>query len=67
MPIKKFALVAGTDVFGFFIVDDDASNNASGPRLAAGLASNPVVIEVDNLSDVSVGWTFDGTTVKAPV
>lgn len=61
MTIRKFALIVGSDVFGTLSFDDDLSVNSNGPRLAAGLSSDPIVIEVDANSEVEFGWTWDGT------
>jgi hypothetical protein len=66
MTLRKFALISGEDVFTIFSVDDDIAVNAVGPRLASGLSSNPTVLEIPLESEVTVGWTFDGTEYHNP-
>jgi hypothetical protein len=66
MSIKKFAFVAEGDVFHTWevLIDEDGH----GPEmLLAGLASNPIIVEVTN-SDMPVGpgWTYDGTNLIPP-
>lgn len=61
MTIRKFALVAGTDVFGTLHFEDDITLNPNGQRLAAGLNSDPIVVEIDSDAEVAFGWTWDGT------
>ena len=67
MAIKKFAAVAGEDVFTIFTFDDDPQVNDIGPRLAAGMASDPKIIEIDNDSNITVGWTYNGSSFIEPV
>ena len=67
MAIRKFAAIAGQDVFTIFTLDDDPAVNAVGPRLAAGMSSNPVILEIAEDSEVTVGWTFDGETYSQPI
>lgn len=67
MAIKKFAAVAGEDVFTIFTFDDNPEVNEIGPRLAAGMASNPQIIEIDNDSNITVGWKYDGSSFTEPV
>jgi len=64
MAHKKYALIVDNDVFGVLTFDDDPDINDNGPRLAAGLSSNPIVVEVDPFIPVQHGWIWDGTTVK---
>lgn len=66
MATRKFAVVAGIDVFTVLIMDDDPAINPSGPRHAAGFASNPVVIEIEEESPITLGWTYDGTNFNPP-
>jgi hypothetical protein len=54
MGIRRFAFVAGTDVFTVFSVDDNDQVNAA---IVAGLSSNPKVIEANNQM-IDVGWKF---------
>ena len=66
MSIKKFAFVAEGDVFHTWevLIDEDGH----GPEmLLAGLASNPIIVEVpDSDMPVGPGWTYDGTNLIPP-
>lgn len=65
MSIKKFAFVAEGDVFHTWeiIINDEHSLE----MLLAGLASNPIIVEVpDSSMPVGPGWTFDGTDLIPP-
>jgi hypothetical protein len=64
MAHKKYALIVDNEVFGVLSFDDDPSVNPTGPRYAAGLSSNPMIVEVDSSITVQHGWIWDGTTVK---
>lgn len=66
MAKRKFALISGSDVFATLLFDDDPSVNNTGARLAAGLSSEPIVIEVDENSEVAFGWSWDGTNFTSP-
>jgi hypothetical protein len=54
MGIRTFAFVAGDDVFTIFKIDDSDLGNAA---VAAGMSSNPIIIETDNQM-IDVGWKF---------
>ena len=54
-----------------FVVDNIAGpdihfTDYEHPALAAGLASDPIVIEVPIDSPVQMGWTWDGIEFKEP-
>ena len=66
MANRQYALIVGEDVFAVIHVDDDPEINQNGPRISAGLSSNPIVVEIDTSIPVSHGWTWDGTTVNPP-
>ena len=67
MAIKKFAAIAGQDVFTVITIDDDPEVNEIGPRLVAGMASDPKIIEIDSDSEITVGWTYDGSSFAEPL
>jgi hypothetical protein len=66
MATRKFAAVAGEDVFTILIFDDDPEVNPSGPRHAAGFSSKPIIVEIEENSPVTLGWTYDGSTFTPP-
>ena len=66
MATRKFAVVAGIDVFTVLILDDDPEINPNGPRHAAGFASDPVVVEIPEESPITLGWTYDGSEFTPP-
>lgn len=66
MATRKFAVVAGNDVFTLLVLDDDPAVNPNGPRHAAGFASKPIVIEIAEDSPVTLGWTYDGEEFTPP-
>jgi hypothetical protein len=49
----------GIVVFSSKFLDDINSQ-----ALMAGLLSDPKVIEVNPISDIGLGWTYDGTNFK---
>lgn len=64
--LKKYALIAEGDVFMTISFDDSLPQTEA---WVAGLASNPVVIEITNnpdIENIKGGWTWDGTNFKAP-
>lgn len=70
MAQKYYALVADQDVFGILSFDDNPAVNDSGPRMAAGLSSNPIVVEIfdeELQQKVRYGWTWNGETFVPPV
>lgn len=67
MAIKKYAMVVEGDVFGLLTLEDDGNINPNGPRLAAGLSSDPKIVVVPDDSPVTHGWTWDGTNFYEPV
>jgi hypothetical protein len=46
------------------VMQDDYDSKA--PMWAAGLSSNPTVVEVTDSPEVLPGWTYDGTSFHAP-
>lgn len=69
MTQRYFAMIADSDVFGVITFEDSPSENVDGPRLAAGLSSSPVIVELTDESVrtlVRAGWTWDGTTFYPP-
>lgn len=46
------------------LMQDDFDELA--PMWAAGLSSNPVVVEVTNSPNVVPGWTYDGESFYSP-
>lgn len=66
MATRKFAVVAGNDVFTLLVLDDDPTVNPNGPRHAAGFASKPIVIEIPDDSPVTLGWTYNGSEFTPP-
>lgn len=67
MATRKFAVVAGEDVFTVLILDDDPEVNPNGPRHAAGFASNPVTVEIAEDSPITIGWTYNGSEFTPPL
>lgn len=65
MTARRFVCVAEGDVF-MQILFDDTESGPGAPIWAAGLASNPTVIEVTDQPNVVPGWTWDGTRFIAP-
>lgn len=65
MATRRFVLIADGDVFMQIQFDDETSGPAA-PLWAAGLSSDPKVIEVTNMPQVVTGWTWDGVEFKAP-
>lgn len=68
MAIRKFAMIADSDVFGIITLDDDPNINSNGPRISAGLSSNPKIVEISSDSNIDHhGWTWNGTDFIGPV
>ena len=66
MNIKKFAFIAEGDVFHTWNITDEQHSETI-QMLLAGLASNPIVVEIkDPDLEVDFGWTFDGTNFIPP-
>lgn len=66
MSIKKFAFIAEGDVFHTWEITID-DNGHSPEMLLAGLASNPIIVEVLNPDmPVGPGWTYDGFNLIPP-
>jgi len=65
MSIRRFVCVTEGDVFMQIQFDDSISGPKSA-AWAAGLSSNPIVIEVTDQPNVVPGWTWDGTNFIAP-
>jgi hypothetical protein len=66
MNVKRYAGVAGEDVFTIFSFDADGESNNHGPRLLAGMSSNPVFIEIPEGVQVSPGYTYNGESFLPP-
>jgi len=66
MTWKRYAGVAGEDVFTIFSFDSDETLNNYGPRLEAGMASDPKFISIPDDLDVVPGWSFNGTEFVPP-
>jgi hypothetical protein len=63
MSLKRFAFIAGGDVFSIFETDpDNPEYGPNAPRIAAGLQSNPTVVEITDNPEVTIGSAWDGTT-----
>ena len=65
MTTRRFVCIAEGDVF-MQIQFDDTLSGTNAPAWAAGLASNPTVIEVTGQPNVVPGWTWNGTEFVAP-
>lgn len=65
MATRRYVLIAEGDVF-MQIYFDDQTSHPNAPAWAAGLLSDPKVIEVTDQPNVVPGWTWDGTGFKAP-
>ncbi len=63
MTIKKFAGIVGNDIFSIFAIDTEfkGDDGSAGERVAAGLSSNPVFVEIPSELDVDISWTWNGT------
>jgi hypothetical protein len=66
MTIKKYAVIAGEDVFSILSFNEDESVNPNAPRLVAGFSSDPKIVEIDPESFINVGWTWDGSNFNPP-
>jgi hypothetical protein len=66
MTWKRYAGVAGEDVFTIFSFDSNETRNNYGPRLDAGMSSNPQFILIPDELDVLPGWSFNGTEFVPP-
>jgi hypothetical protein len=67
MTWKRYAGIVGEDVFTIFSFEADGSSNPHGPRLEAGMSSDPVFKEVPSDLEVSPGWIYDGSEFHPPV
>jgi hypothetical protein len=63
MTWKRYAGIVGEDVFTIFSFDSELEH---GPRLQAGMSSDPVFKEIPSDVQVAPGWTWDGTTFTPP-
>lgn len=69
MSLKKFAFVAGDDVFTVWSIDPETSSDTEiATRIVAGLQSNPKVVDITELTDLNIGlgWTYNGTDFIPP-
>jgi hypothetical protein len=66
MNWKRYAGIAGDDVFTIFTFDADEQTNQYGPRMLAGLSSEPIFVEVPAELEVIPGWTYNGESFVAP-
>jgi hypothetical protein len=67
MTWKRYAGVTGNDVFTIFSFDSDQTTNNYGPRMDAGMSSNPTFIQIPDGMDVLPGWSYNGTDFVPPV
>jgi hypothetical protein len=67
MSWKRYAGIVGEDIFTVFSFESDESVNVHGPRLEAGMSSNPVFVIVPDDLDVKPGWTYNGADFIPPV
>jgi hypothetical protein len=67
MAWKRYAGVVGEDVFTVFSFESDEKLNIHGPRLEAGMSSNPIFVEIPDDIEVSPGWVYDGKDFSLPV
>ena len=67
MAIKKYPVLADGEVFLVWVLETDGLGPEFMERLAAGMASNPVIMDDPGIDDLKVGWTFDGTDWHPPV
>jgi hypothetical protein len=65
MAQRRFIFVVEGDVFMQLLFDDEITGER-GASWAAGLNSNPTVIEVTNDPQVVPGWTWDGSNFIPP-
>lgn len=61
MATRRFVLIAEGDVFMQIQFDDEISHS-NAAAWAAGLSSNPSVVEVTNQPEVIPGWVWDGSS-----
>ena len=65
MATRRFVLIAEGDVFMQVQFDDEISSpNAA--AWAAGLLSNPIVVDVTNQHEVLPGWAWNGDSFTPP-
>lgn len=69
MPNKKFAGIADGDVFTILTVDSEFAglDGSAGQRIIAGFLSEPKFVEIPDNSEITPGWTWDGTNFNPPV
>jgi hypothetical protein len=62
--MKRYVIIVDGEVGPDLVFDPEASNEVR--ALAAILSSNPTTVEIDYTSEVTMGWTWDGTTFFPP-
>ena len=66
MTWKRYAGVAGEDVFTVFSFESDEKLNIHGPRLEAGMSSNPIFVNIPDDINVAPGWIYNGAEFSLP-
>lgn len=64
MTIKKFAGIVDGDIFTILAVDDEhqGEDGEAGNRIISGLKSQPIFVEIPSDLNVTLGWTWNGTS-----
>ena len=65
MAVRKFVFIAEGDVFMQMLFDDEMSGR-NAAAWAAGLNSNPTVVEVTDNQQIVPGWSWDGVNFTPP-
>jgi hypothetical protein len=65
MTSKKYVCVVDNEVFGKLVIDTTDMTDQK-ERLTAGFSSDPKIVEVDEESEVDVGWAWDGNSFNPP-
>jgi hypothetical protein len=68
MAIHRFAYIKDGVIFNISNFPDDASVHPSGPRLVAGMQSNPYLVYIpeDQWKNVFISSTWDGQNFHDP-
>lgn len=61
--LRQYAFIAEGDVFMIFTIED---SQQGADRWAAGLSSDPKVVEVNPEDGVAAGWTYENGSFSPP-
>lgn len=68
MTIRKFAGIVDKEIFTIFNLDSEFQgiDGIAGERIIAGYLSEPKFVEIPTDSEVTLDWTWDGTSFVPP-